>query len=695
MDLNELNEVQIDAVKTTDGPVLIVAGAGSGKTRVLTHKVAYLIKQKKARPENVLAITFTNKAANEMKERIFNLVGKEALLIQISTFHSFGLKIIRENYKLLGYNSNLIIMDADDSLSIIKKILKDMNLDPKFFNPVNIKNQISSAKNELLSPIDYEKYANTEFSKVVLKIYKRYNEMLLENNAVDFDDLLMLPITLFREFPNVLKIYQEKYKHVLIDEYQDTNEAQYILSKMISAKYKNICVVGDVDQTIYSFRGANYKNILNFESDYKNVKTILLEQNYRSTKTILDAANNVIKNNKYRKDKKLWSDLEQGEKIKYYRAYDERDEARYVIRNIKEALEKGVSPEEIAVLYRTNAQSRVMQEELLKETIPFKVIGSYYFYNRKEIKDLISYLRIIHNDKDNYSLLRIINVPRRGIGNKTIERLTNKAINENKSIYDVIESGKELMFKKLIEDFKQKKEEFTLTELVEYILDKSGLREELESENSLESSLRLENLEEFKSITKHFEERKGLISLEEFLMEIALVSDINEHKDDKRQIQLMTVHSVKGLEFNTVFIIGLEEGLFPHINSLMETDSLEEERRLCYVAITRAKKILYFVNARRRTLFGRDQVNPPSRFIEEVGSDYIETKECIESEKIINKEEYLYEEDIDYKAGDNVIHSEYGEGVVVEVSNTLLTIAFNKSIGIKKFMKNHKSISKK
>ncbi|MDD4036379.1 MAG: UvrD-helicase domain-containing protein [Bacilli bacterium] len=694
MNFKGLNNVQIEAIKETEGPILIVAGAGSGKTRVLTHKVAYLIEQKKAEPENILAITFTNKAATEMKERIYELVGKEAFFIQISTFHSFGLKIIRENYKLLGYNANFIIMDSDDSLSIIKKILKDMNLDPKFYNPINIKNKISGAKNELLSPIDYEKYANTEFEKVVLKIYKKYNDTLLNNNAVDFDDLLMLPITLFREFPNVLKIYQEKYKYVLIDEYQDTNEAQYILSKMISAKYKNICVVGDGDQTIYSFRGANHKNIINFESDYNNVRTILLEENYRSTKTILGAANNVIKNNKYRKDKNLWCNAECGDQIKYYRAYDERDEARYVIRNIKEALANNISPDEIAILYRTNAQSRTMQEELLRENLSFKVVGSYYFYNRKEIKDLISYLRVIYNSADNHSLTRIINVPKRGIGSKTVEKLNDKAIEENKSIYDVIDSGKELEFKQLIEELKQEKDNLTLTELVENILVKSGLREELESEKTLEASLRLENLEEFKSITKHFEERKGVISLEEFLMEIALVSDINEHEDDNKQIQLMTVHAVKGLEFNTIFIIGLEEGLFPHINSLMESDGLEEERRLCYVAITRAKKSLYFVNARRRTLFGRDQVNPPSRFIEEVGPDYIETKEEIEGEVTINKEEYLYEEEMHYKTGDNVIHNEYGEGVIVEVSNSLLTIAFNKKIGIKKFMKNHKSIRK-
>lgn len=692
MNIDKLNDYQKEAVVYNEGPLLILAGAGSGKTRVLTNRVAYLIEEKNINPYNILAITFTNKAATEMKERIYSLVGEKALDILISTFHSFGLKIVRENHSLLGYNSNFIIMDSDDSLSVIKKILKDLNLDPKMYNPSNIKNKISGAKNELVGPIEYEKYANSEFEKIVLKVYKKYHDILIKNNSVDFDDLLILPIKLFNEYPNVLKKYQERFKYILIDEYQDTNEAQYLLSKMISAKYKNICVVGDNDQSIYSWRGANYKNILNFESDYKDTKVILLEENYRSTKNILNAANKVIKNNKYRKDKNLWSNNEDGLKIKYYRSYDERDEAHYVLTQIKKAVKNGIPYDEIAVLYRTNAQSRIMEEELLRENLPFKIVGSFYFYNRKEIKDLISYLRLIHNEKDNVSLSRIINIPKRGIGNKTLENLAKKADQENKSIYEIIDSGKELEFKQLIDELKQIKENVTLTELVDHILNKTGIKDELEKEKTLEADIRLENLEEFKSITKNFEDKKGIIALDEFLMEITLVSDITEHKYEGNQISLMTMHGVKGLEFNLVFIIGLEEGIFPHINALMDNNELEEERRLCYVAITRAKKELHFVNARRRTLYGKEQVNPPSRFIEEVGNEYIEGKQ--QEQPIFKKEENFYSEDVTYSVGNKVSHKDFGTGVVVEITNSLMSIAFSHPHGIKKLMKNHKSISK-
>jgi DNA helicase-2/ATP-dependent DNA helicase PcrA len=697
MDLNKLNDKQKEAILYTDGPLLILAGAGSGKTKVLTYKVAYLIDEKNVSPYNILAITFTNKAANEMKERIHSLVGDLADHIQISTFHSFGLKIVRENYKLLGYQSNFTIIDADDSVSVIKKILKELDLDPKFYNPNNIKNKISGAKNEMMGPNEYEKYANTEFEKIVVKIYQKYSDRLIRSNSLDFDDLLLLPIRLFKEYPYILQQYQERYKYILIDEYQDTNEVQYILSKMISAKYKNICVVGDNDQAIYSWRGANYKNILNFESDYENTKVILLEENYRSTQMILDAANNVIKNNKYRKDKNLWCTNDKGIKIKYFRANDEEKEAEYVINEIKRKVnEDKLSYDDIVVLYRTNAQSRILEEKFLKAHLPYRVVGSLHFYDRKEIKDLMSYLKLIYNDKDDESLQRIINVPKRGIGQATVDKLSHLAIENNQSMYETINFGKELEFKKIIEELKQLNGKTTLTELVEAVLDKTGMKQGLESEKSIEADTRLENLEEFKSITKSFEESKGIVSLEDFLAELALVSDISEHKESKENISLMTIHSVKGLEFDTVFIVGLEEGLFPHINCLIDSSSLEEERRLCYVGITRAKKELHFVNARRRMLYGRDQVNPPSRFINEVGEEFIECKEEINNKQeiTINKEEMLYEADINYNVGDKVIHNEFGEGIVVEVTNTLLTIAFSHQYGIKKFIKNHKSIKK-
>ncbi|MBQ8872209.1 MAG: UvrD-helicase domain-containing protein, partial [Bacilli bacterium] len=498
--LENLNKEQLEAVKTTEGPLLVLAGAGSGKTKVLTTRVAYLIDELGITPESILAITFTNKAAKEMKDRIFKMLGTVAYQIQISTFHSFGLTILKEHYDKLGYDKNFTILDSDDSSTVVKKILKDMDKDPKKYSYKAIRNKISSAKNELMEPEDLAKFSTNDMDDLVVDVYKKYKEKLRTNNSVDFDDLLMLPITLFRKYPEVLKFYQDRFKYILIDEYQDTNEAQYLLTKMISAKYKNICVVGDNDQSIYSFRGSNYKNILNFEKDYNNAKVIMLERNYRSTKQILDVANCIIKKNTLRKDKNLWTDNETGEKVKYHRAENEKDEAFYVKCQIEE-LKKTEKLSEIAVLYRTNAQSRNMEEALLKENIPYKVIGSMYFYKRKEIKDLLSYLNVIYNSNDDISLLRVINVPKRGIGAKTIENLSIQADLLNQSIYSTIEAGKELEFKKIIEDIKVNKDNMSLTELVDYVLDKSGMRKELEDENTLDSEVRLENLEEFKSIT--------------------------------------------------------------------------------------------------------------------------------------------------------------------------------------------------
>ena len=697
MNLDNLNDKQKEAVLYNDGPLLIIAGAGAGKTKTLTSKIAYIIDEHLATPYNILAITFTNKAAKEMRDRLYLLIGDEARKLQVSTFHSFGLKLLRENYELLGYDRNFVIMDSDDSLTVVKKIIKDLDYDPKVYNPKAIRNKISSCKNELISAKAYEKYAVSDYEQVIQKVYEKYEKKLQQNNSVDFDDLLILPIKLFREHQDVLEKYQNLYQYVLIDEYQDTNQAQYILTKMISEKNRRITCVGDDSQSIYSFRGANYKNILNFENDYKDAKTILLEQNYRSTGNILDAANQVIKNNRDRKDKNLWTNKGPGEKIKYYRAYNERDEAQYVIRKIKELVNRNIEYKDIAVLYRTNAQSRVVEEEMLKENLPYRVIGSFYFYSRKEIKDLIAYLRLIHNSKDNVSLLRVINTPKRGIGLKTIENLTIKADTEGISIYDAIESGKELEFKKTIEKLKSVAEDLTLTELIDKVLDASGMKKELESEQTLEAEVRLENLEEFKSITKAFEEKEGLISLEDFLLEISLVSDVEEYKDDPNRISLMTVHSVKGLEFDHVFVIGMEEGLFPHMNSLMENVALEEERRLCYVAITRARDDLHLVNARRRTLFGKEQVNPVSRFISEINPDLLETNvkdEIPKKEEKIDTKEMFREEDVDYKVGDFIYHETFGTGKVVEVTNTLVSVAFKHPHGIKKLMKNHKKLSK-
>jgi len=697
MELQHLNERQKEAILYNNGPLLILAGAGSGKTRVLTHKIAYLIDELDVLPEEILAITFTNKAAKEMKERIYQLIGKETFKIQVSTFHSFGVRILKENYECLGYDKNFTIFDSDDSLSLIKKILKEMNLDSTKYNPKGIKNQISSAKNAMVLPSDYGRLVHTDYDKIVEDIYVKYQDLLTRNNAVDFDDLLMLPITLFRKYPKVLEKYQNQFKYILIDEYQDTNEVQYILSKMISAKYKNICVVGDNDQSIYSFRGANYQNILNFEKDYKDAKVILLEQNYRSTKTILNAANNVIKYNVERKEKNLWTDNEEGNKIIYYNAFSEKDEASYIAKNAKELIQKGINPEEIAVLYRTNAQSRTLEEAFLMENIPYKVVGAFAFYNRKEIKDLIAYLKVIHNDKDDVSVMRSINTPKRGIGTKSIEGLEFKALLEQKSIYEVISDGKELEYKNLIEDFKRQSEKLTLTELVELVLNKSGLKAELENEKTLEASIRLENLEEFKSITRNFEEEYGVISLEDFLNEISLVSDVTEHKNESNKVTLMTVHAVKGLEFDYVFIGGFEEGIFPHVNSSFNNQEIEEERRLCYVAITRAKKELSIISAQRRMLFGQASCNPVSRFLKEIGDEYINNLSVKDKKEIIskiNKSEMYSKDDASYQIGDHVKHEKYGTGVVVSVDKSIVTIAFKSPIGVKKIMKNHKSICK-
>lgn len=1055
MNLDYLNDRQKEAVLASDGPLLILAGAGSGKTSVLTTKVAYLIEEKGIDPRNIVAITFTNKAAKEMKERIIKLVGPKGYDIQISTFHSFGLRIIKENYERLGYEKNFTIIDSDDSLTVIKKLLKDMNIDTTRCNPKFVKNQISSAKNEMVTPEKYHFLVNDEISDITYKVYKKYQETLLRNNSLDFDDLLIKPIELFSKHPDVLQQYQELFKYIFIDEYQDTNEAQYLLSKMISAKYKNICVVGDdsqcltedtiirtkngnkkikdinnkdevktasgfgnttykkvtdvmkkkynddvikvtlesrkvikatkehitffkllpednkfyvylmykkslgfrigqtsgvrcgdnkikngieirlngesadkiwiikvcnskeeatyyeeyyssyygipkivfvskgrnislsqskidelfkciptyeraeklmkdenlffeyphhissavvrgktirriinvsflagkytknsdmythrislitsgeeeriklsdlgfntrsskggkwrieterkeyehaeyfarmvddltdgynilrkmkltedsynfipfgslregmnlvrlendkliqdkiirvekefydgyvydlnvkdtknyfandicVHNCIYSWRGANFRNILNFEKDYKDAKVILLEQNYRSTKTILNAANNVIKNNVQKKDKNLWTENETGEKIKYVRAIDEKDEASFVTREIKNLKEQGVSLDDMAVLYRTNAQSRTIEEGFLNSNIPYRIVGAFAFYSRKEIKDLLAYLKLIYNTKDDISLMRIINYPKRGIGAKTIENLSMDAVLNNSSMFEVIEKGKELEFKKMILEMKEKSESLSLTETIDMVLDKSGIKSDLEQEHTLEADIRLENLEEFKSITKSFEEESGIASLEDFLNEVSLVSDVNDQKnDDAPKVTLMTTHAVKGLEFKYVFVIGMEENIFPHVNCIEGPEGLEEERRLCYVAITRAKKKLYLVNALKRMLFGRTSVNMPSRFIAEIDKDLIdmpEKKSVMVNQNRIDKSK-MFNDDNGLKAGDNVIHDTYGPGVVVNVDKSIATIAF-KGQGIKKLMKNHKSIKK-
>ena len=540
--LDKLNEQQKEAVMHIDGPCLVIAGAGSGKTKVLTTRIAYLLEQGVS-DYHVLAITFTNKAAKEMRERLNLLVPGNHVFV--GTFHSFGLKIIRENVDKLGMNKNFTILDSDDVLSLIKKIMKERDIDPKEVSPYFIRNKISFIKNELLTDADMDKFFNTPVEKKVIEIYHEYDKVLRKNNSVDFDDLLRLPVELFKRDSEVLEHYQEHYQYILIDEYQDTNEVQYKLSKLLANRYKNIFVVGDPSQSIYGFRGANFRNILDFEHNFKDTKVIMLEQNYRSTKNILDAANSVIKNNKERKDLDLYSTLGEGVKVKYLRSYDEKHEITLIVDEIKKLLNEGYSYQDFAIFYRTNAQSRNVEEVLLKNGFPYKVVGSYYFYNRKEIKDLLCYLRLINNTDDDVSLRRVINTPKRKIGNKSIEDLENKAILMGTSMFEAIDSGKELEFKNIILELQQDALNLSLTELIDVVLEKSGLKKELENEKSLDSELRIENLMEFKSITASYEARTGSVNLNDFLEEISLIADISEHKDDDNVITLMTLHSAK------------------------------------------------------------------------------------------------------------------------------------------------------
>ena len=686
--LKNLNDEQIEAVKHNEGPCLVLAGAGSGKTKVLTNRIAYLIENG-VRDYNILAITFTNKAAKEMRDRVYNLVGDVASFI--GTFHSLGLRIIRENCGYLNLPSNFSIIDSDDVLTVIKKILKDMNLDTKQYSPSYIRNRISFIKNQMLSDMELDKFFNTPIDKIVVDVYYKYNERLNASAAVDFDDLLLMPVRLFEHNKEILEHYQERYKYILIDEYQDTNPVQYKLSKLLASKYKNIFVVGDMNQSIYAFRQADYHNIVNFEKDYANAKTIKLEHNYRSTNNILNAANDVISHNKERKDLRLYSDKGDGPKITYLRSYDEKHEISLVIDEINKLYLDGYEPKDVAILYRTNAQSRAIEEVFASKGIPYKIYGSYYFYNRKEIKDLISYLKLIYNDKDEISLRRIINVPKRGIGDSAIKDIELRANLNQCSMYDALESKKELEFKDIIESIKKSSENLSLTELIDEVLDKSGMKKELEDSHLIEDETRLENLMEFKSITASYEERTGSVNLGDFLEEISLVSDQANHTEDGNVVTLMTLHSAKGLEFPIVFMVGMEEGIFPHNMSIME-DNIEEERRLCYVGITRAKEKLYLTNAKRRMLYGKDQMNVPSRFIAEIKDDLLEKNEINKEEKIIKKGEMYTKDNSDIVKGSIIDHTEYGLGAVIDVSGSLITVAFK--CGVKKLMKNHKSITK-
>ena len=690
--LNNLNDNQIKAVKHIDGPCLVIAGAGSGKTKVLTTRIAYLIEQG-IKPWNILAITFTNKAATEMRERLLKLTNSEVGFI--GTFHSLGLKIIRENANTLGLTNNFTILDSDDSLGVIKKIMKNKYIDPKECAPSYIRNRISFIKNENLNEAEIDKFFNTPPEKIASEVYFEYQKTLKNNNSVDFDDLLLLPVKLFKENSDILDKYQEKFKYILVDEYQDTNEVQYQFNKLLAKKYQNLFVVGDPNQSIYAFRNANFQNILNFEKDYPNCNVIGLDQNYRSTNSILKVANSVIKNNKERKDLELKGNIGEGVKAKYIRAYDGKQEISLVIEEINKLINEGYNYSDIGILYRTNGQARLTEEMFIKTRIPYKVVGSYYFYQRKEIKDLLSYLKLISNHDDDIALRRVINEPKRGIGEKAILTLEQKAISNNTSLFDAIEDGKELKFKELILDMETKKDNLSLTELIDYVLDKSGIVNALKEDKSLENELRLDNLEEFKSITSSFEERTGSVNLEDFLAEVSLVADMSEHKNYEDNVTLMTIHSAKGLEFDAVFIIGMEEGIFPHQNSFDEINGIEEERRLCYVAITRAKKKLFISNAKRRMLYGREEANQPSRFIDEIDKNLLDIANVfVEEQKKINKNEYYNDTGSEINKGSIVMHTIYGKGVIIDMDDKYYHIAFNKNYGMRKIDKRYKGLRK-
>jgi len=689
--LEGLNENQLKAVKHIDGPCLVIAGAGSGKTKVLTTRIAYLIESG-IKPWNILAITFTNKAAKEMKERLSNIISLEAGFV--GTFHSLGLKIIRENHDILNLTNNFTILDSDDVLSIIKKILKELNYDPKQYSPSYIRNRISFIKNENLSLGEIDKFFNTDAEQVAKEVYIKYQDILKNNNSVDFDDLLRLPVKLFNENQDILEKYQEKFKYILVDEYQDTNEVQYQLNKLLSKKYHNLFVVGDPNQSIYAFRNANFKNILNFERDFPGTNVIALDQNYRSTNYILQTANSIIKNNKERKDLDLKGNLGEGVKTKYIRTYDDKGEINTVLQEIKKLVNEGYSYNQIGVLYRTNAQSRLVEEMFLKSNIPYKIVGAYYFYQRKEIKDLLSYLKLISNQNDDVALRRVINTPKRGIGDTSLNKLETEAREKGLSMYDAISDPKQLKFKEMMTNIIEKSKDISLTELIDLVLEKTGYLEDLKSDKSLENELRIDNLMEFKSITASFEETTGTVNLEDFLSEISLVADVSEHKETNDEVTLMTIHSAKGLEFDCVFIVGMEEGIFPHQQSFLEEGGIEEERRLCYVAVTRAKKRLYLLNAKRRMLYGKETINPPSRFIDEINNDYLDiVNPRLEEPKHIDKSKYYDEKDKEYKVGDPIMHQILGRGVIIEVADSLVTVAFTKS-GVRKVQKSYKGMRK-
>lgn len=750
-----MNDKQAEAVQTTDGPLLIMAGAGSGKTRVLTHRIAYLIDEKYVNPWNILAITFTNKAAREMRERAIalNPATQDTL---IATFHSMCVRILRREADYIGYNRNFTIVDPGEQRTLMKRIIKQLNLDTKKWNERSILGTISNAKNDLLDEIAYEKQAGDMYTQVIAKCYKAYQEELRRSEAMDFDDLIMMTLRLFDQNKDVLAYYQQRYQYIHVDEYQDTNHAQYQLVKLLASRFKNICVVGDADQSIYGWRGADMQNILDFEKDYPQAKVVLLEENYRSTKKILQAANNVINHNKNRRPKKLWTQNDEGEQIVYHRANNEQEEAVFVASTIDNIVrEQGKNFKDFAVLYRTNAQSRTIEEALLKSNIPYTMVGGTKFYSRKEIRDVIAYLNILANTSDNISFERIVNEPKRGVGPGTLEKIRSFAYEQNMSLLGASSNvmmsplkGKAAQavwdLANLILTLRSKLDSLTVTEITENLLDKTGYLEALQVQNTLESQARIENIEEFLSVTKNFDDNPeitvegetGLDRLSRFLNDLALIADTDDSATETAEVTLMTLHAAKGLEFPVVFLIGMEEGVFPLSRAIEDADELEEERRLAYVGITRAEQILFLTNANTRTLFGKTSYNRPTRFIREIDDELIQyqglarpvnssfgvkyskeqptqfgqgmsLQQALQARKSNSQPQVTAKlqahntnnsHETSWEIGDVATHKKWGDGTVLEVSGSgktqELKINFP-GIGLKKLLASVAPISKK
>lgn len=747
--LNGMNDKQTEAVMTTEGPLLIMAGAGSGKTRVLTHRIAYLIDEKMVNPWNILAITFTNKAAREMRERamLLNPATQETL---IATFHSMCVRILRRDADHIGYNRNFTIIDPGEQRTLMKRILKQLNLDPKNWNERSILGTISNAKNDLLDERAYEHQASDMYTQVVAKCYKAYQEELRRSEAMDFDDLIMMTLRLFDQNPDALAYYQQRYQYIHVDEYQDTNHAQYQLVKLLASRFKNICVVGDADQSIYGWRGADMQNILDFEKDYPEAKVVLLEENYRSTKKILQAANDVIKNNYNRRPKRLWTQNADGEAIVYFRARDEQEEAVFVASKIDNMVtSSGKNFKDFAVLYRTNAQSRTIEEALLKSNIPYTMVGGTKFYSRKEIRDVIAYLNVISNPSDNISFERIVNEPKRGVGPGSLDKLRLFAQEQQLSLLDAAENilisplrGKAAQavgeLANILFEIRDGLDQLSISEVVEQVLERTGYLASLEVQNTLESQARVENIQEFLSVTKNFDDKAsetsegetGLERLSRFLNDLALIADTDDGDTETAEVTLMTLHAAKGLEFPVVFLIGMEEGVFPLSRATEDRDELEEERRLAYVGITRAEEVLYLTNANSRTLFGRTSYNRPTRFIKEISEELLsydglarpaQTSFIASSKgsgesfaKGMSLQEALQQRKASaaprpftqassktldhWKVGDVAHHKKWGDGIVLEVSGQgqaqELKIKFSE-VGLKKLLASVAPIEKK